>query len=73
MNGRGKGLMPWKWWRKRQRRTDLEILWPVCLSEAPDIDKAKAAFAVHVFNDAAWCQDFTHAQLVDFVERLGPK
>ena len=42
------------WWRARQRAIDLDILWPTCIAEAPDIDHAKAAFAVHAFHDPAW-------------------
>jgi hypothetical protein len=42
------------WWRARQRRIDLEILWPACLRLARDIDHARAAFAIHAFHDPAW-------------------
>jgi hypothetical protein len=41
-------------WRARLRRLDLEILWPTCKREAPDLDHAKAAFAYHAFHDPAW-------------------
>jgi hypothetical protein len=48
--------MQWliNWWRARQRQIDLEILWPACREQAPDLDHAKAAFAVHAFHDRAW-------------------
>ena len=39
---------------KRCRRLDLEILWPICCDRAETLDKAKAAFALHAFNDDAW-------------------
>lgn len=42
------------WWHKRQRQIDLDILWPSCRALAPDLDHAKAAFAVHAFHDQAW-------------------
>lgn len=42
------------YWRTRQRTLDLQILWPQCLAFAPDLDHAKAAFAMHAFNDHAW-------------------
>jgi hypothetical protein len=45
-----------RWWRARMRRFDLEILWPECKAHAPDLDHAKAAFAVHAFNDPAWLE-----------------
>jgi hypothetical protein len=33
---------------------DLLLLWPACKEQARDLDHAKAAFAVHAFNDPAW-------------------
>jgi hypothetical protein len=46
-----------RWWRKRQRAIDLDILWPACREEADgDLDVAKAAFAVHAFHDPAWLE-----------------
>ena len=42
------------WWRARQRRIDLAVLWPQCLAGAKDIDHALVAFAVHCFNDPCW-------------------
>ncbi len=42
------------WWRGRQRQIDMDILWPVCVENARDLDRAKAAFAAHAFNDPAW-------------------
>lgn len=41
-------------WYKRQRAIDLQILWPSCRDLAPDLDHAKAAFAVHAYHDRAW-------------------
>lgn len=38
----------------RCRAIDLQILWPLCVEQARDLDHAKAAFAVHAFNDPAW-------------------
>ena len=43
-----------KWWYARMRRIDMQILWPECIRQAPTLDKAKAAFACHAFNDPAW-------------------
>lgn len=42
------------WWYARLRKIDMEVLWPTCLAGARDLDHAKAAFAVHAFNDPAW-------------------
>lgn len=41
-------------WYARCRRIDMQVLWPSCLRHARDLDHAKAAFAVHAFNDPAW-------------------
>ena len=41
-------------WYTHQRLIDIQILWPVCIREAPDLDHAMAAFAIHCFHDPAW-------------------
>lgn len=38
----------------QQRRIDLQILWPICRDKAKSLDHARAAFAVHAFNEIAW-------------------
>lgn len=49
-------MMRWilNWWYARQRKIDLEILWPVCREQASDLEHAKSAFAVHAYSDTAW-------------------
>lgn len=49
-----------RWWWARQRAIDMEILWPQCKRLAADLDHAKAAFAVHAFNDAAWVRHYQY-------------
>jgi hypothetical protein len=44
-----------RWWRARQRRIDLEILWP-SLKAAADFNRAKAAFMRHALLDPAWLE-----------------
>jgi hypothetical protein len=41
-------------WHARQRNDDLSMLWPSIRDMAGDMNTAKAAFAVHAFNDKAW-------------------
>ncbi len=41
-------------WRAHQRAIDLRILWPACRDLGPDLDSARATFAVHAFHDPAW-------------------
>ena len=55
-------------WRRRQRQIDLDILWPICVRGANDLDHAKAAFAVHAFNDPAWRE--LGEELFNFIDRL---
>jgi len=49
-------LFEWlsRWWNKRRRQIDIEILWPLCVDNAQSLDHAKAAFAMHAMNDDAW-------------------
>jgi hypothetical protein len=56
------------WWHARQRRIDLDILWPICRREANDLDHAKAAFAVHAYHDPAWLE--LGDELFPFIDRL---
>jgi hypothetical protein len=56
------------WWHARQRRIDLDILWPICRREANDLDHAKAAFAVHAYHDPAWLE--LGDDLFPFIDRL---
>jgi hypothetical protein len=51
------------------RRFDLEILWPTCKKEAPDLDHAKAAFAVHAFLDDAWLC-LGEKAIIDAIDKL---
>lgn len=43
------------WWRRRQRRVDLDILWPICKQKAEgDIAEARAVFMAHMCFDSAY-------------------
>jgi hypothetical protein len=56
------------WWHARQRRIDLDVLWPICRREANNLDHAKAAFAVHAYHDPAWLE--LGEDLFPFIDRL---
>jgi hypothetical protein len=56
-------------WHARQRTIDLDILWPSCKNLAPDLDHAKAAFAVHAYHDPAWLELGEDA-IYDFIDGL---
>jgi hypothetical protein len=57
------------WWYARQRRIDMDILWPRLLIDARDLDHAKTAFAVHAMSDPAWTCLGEDA-IIAFIERL---
>lgn len=57
------------WWYKRQRKIDLDILWPCCQDISPDIQRARAAFASHAFSDPAWLALGEDA-IIDIVDNL---
>lgn len=64
-------LIKWlfAWYDARRRAIDLDILWPICKEQAPDLDHAKAVFAVHAFNDPAWAS-LGHDGIVAFIDRM---
>jgi hypothetical protein len=59
------------WWRRRQRMVDMDVLWPILLQEAGDLDRAKAAFAFHAINDPAWLC-LGEERLRAFIDQLEP-
>ena len=42
------------WWQARQRRIDIETLWPSCRDQASDLEHARRAFMLHIVGDPAW-------------------
>ena len=56
-------------WHARQRAIDLEMLWPSCKKYADNLGTAKAAFAVHAFNDKAWLC-LGEKEIIRQIERL---
>ena len=68
-----------RWWRKRQRRLDLEFLWPSIKTEAylrpesreqPSLYLAREAFFLHCINDPCWTKDFDLVEIERIVGRL---
>ena len=56
-------------WYARLRRIDIELLRPTCRDQARNIDHAKAAFAVHAFNDRAWLF-LGHDKIIEIIDGL---
>jgi hypothetical protein len=44
------------WWRHRQRRIDLQILWPSLRAQTSDLEHARRAFAAHALHEPAWLE-----------------
>jgi hypothetical protein len=59
-----------QWWWKRQRKIDIEILWPECKKLAPTLHKAKLAFYNHANNTPAWFEYYDRYALRDFIDKL---
>jgi hypothetical protein len=59
-----------RYWRKLQRRTDMNTLWPACKEHAKSLDHARVAFYAHASNDTAWTKDYTADELMDFISQL---
>jgi hypothetical protein len=58
-----------RWWHRHQRKVDVQILWPSCRELCADLNQAKAAFAQHAYNDAAW-QELGDAEIRHQIDLL---
>lgn len=62
-----------KWWRKRQRVIDIEILWPAIKEEhrkiGEDVNRSRQAFFLHCAADPAW-KDLTVWEIGAIVDKL---
>jgi hypothetical protein len=67
------GGMRWfsRWLNRRRRSIDMQILWPICVENAGDLDTAKAAFRLHTSMDHAWA-DLRDVEIDVFVDSLTP-
>lgn len=65
-------MLKWlrEWWWARQREQDMQLLWPVCKEQAPTLEHAKAAFAVHAYDDPCWIDYYGHDELRAFIDNL---
>ncbi len=58
-----------EWWHKRQRRIDIDILWPICKNYASSIDKAREVFLFHTDLDPAW-DDISLDERISIINKL---
>jgi hypothetical protein len=56
-------------WRARQRKLDLQLLWPTCREQAKTLEEAKIAFGFHANHDPAW-QELGSAQIARVIDEL---
>lgn len=59
-----------RWYRKRQRQIDIDLLWPICKERASSRDIAEDAFYWHCINDRAWTKDFNQKRIADIISEL---
>lgn len=57
------------WWA-RQRKIDLEVLWPACKEHTRNIAAARAAFAMHAFSDTCWIGYYGKQELMEVIGAL---
>ena len=57
------------WWRARQRKFDMETLWPELAAQARDEQHAKSGFAMHIAFDPAW-EDLSFDEKREFLMKL---
>lgn len=64
-------MLDWifNWWRRRQRKVDMEILWPSIRSQSQNLSRAKLAFRMHINMDPAW-QDLSDDEIENVMEKL---
>jgi hypothetical protein len=55
---------------RANRRSDMRIVWPVCVETAGSLDEAHKEFFLHISNDPSWTNHYTHDELVSFVDEL---
>ena len=59
-----------RWFDKRRRKMDVEILWRVCLEVGGNRDTAKKVFYWHVMSDPVWTDYYSEDELCQIVSDL---
>ena len=52
------------------RRSDMRIVWPICVETSDSLDEARKAFLLHISNDLSWTNHYSHDELVSSVDDL---
>ena len=68
-----KWAYPWvkarQFLHERERKADLEILWPALCDVSDNIDVAREAFKLHAMTNDSW-SDLSDAEIQDVVDKL---
>lgn len=59
-----------RWFHNRQRRTDLQILWPALKAASSSIEQARVAFFMHCADDPAWQALYSPEELAAYIDTL---
>jgi hypothetical protein len=43
-----------RWWHRRQRAIDKDVLWPACKAQAGNLAEARQMMFLHAAMDPAW-------------------
>lgn len=54
----------------RQRKVDLQILWPALKDAANNLEEARAGFFLHAMEDRCWTDHYTSTELAAYIEAL---
>lgn len=46
------------WWWARQRKIDVQVLWPACKHNAPTLELAQQAFMMHAMQCPCWVRHY---------------
>jgi len=55
---------------RANRRSDMRIVWPVCVETTGSLEEARKEFFLHISSDLSWTNHYTHDELVSFVDDL---
>jgi hypothetical protein len=59
-----------RWWRRSQRVTDVEVLWPACKSVSDTPGEAQSLFLMCCLTDPCWRNDFDDDEIEEIVGGL---
>lgn len=58
------------YFQARQRKVDVQILWPALKDAAVSLEEARIGFFLHATEDRCWTDHYTSEELLAFTETL---